>query len=68
MCDCLFYVGSRTVAFVADFFAPDPARSDLRYRLVPLAQRIGAGGEGFKVAMRIDARVQVRRSAPLVLL
>ena len=28
----LFYVGSRTVAFVADLFAPDPARSDLRYR------------------------------------
>jgi len=27
-----FYVGSRTVAFVADLFAPDPARSDLRYR------------------------------------
>jgi quinoprotein glucose dehydrogenase len=28
----MFYVGSRTVAFVADLFAPDPARSDLRYR------------------------------------
>jgi len=27
-----FYVGSRSVAFVADLFAPDPARSDLRYR------------------------------------
>ena len=26
------YVPSRTVAFVADLFAPDPARSDLRYR------------------------------------
>ncbi len=26
------YVASRTVAFVADLFAPDPARSDLRYR------------------------------------
>ena len=28
----MFYVGSRSVAFVADLFAPDPARSDLRYR------------------------------------
>jgi quinoprotein glucose dehydrogenase len=28
----MFYVGSRTVAFVADLFAPDAARSDLRYR------------------------------------
>ncbi|HET7925486.1 MAG TPA: PQQ-binding-like beta-propeller repeat protein, partial [Rhodanobacteraceae bacterium] len=28
----VFYVGSRSVAFVADLFAPDPARSDLRYR------------------------------------
>jgi quinoprotein glucose dehydrogenase len=28
----MLYVGSRTVAFVADLFAPDPARSDLRYR------------------------------------
>jgi glucose dehydrogenase len=28
----VLYVGSRTVAFVADLFAPDPARSDLRYR------------------------------------
>ena len=28
----MFYVPSRTVAFVADLFAPDPARSDLRYR------------------------------------
>jgi quinoprotein glucose dehydrogenase len=28
----MFYVGSRTVAFVADLFTPDPARSDLRYR------------------------------------
>jgi quinoprotein glucose dehydrogenase len=28
----MFYVGSRTVAFVADLFAPDPQRSDLRYR------------------------------------
>jgi quinoprotein glucose dehydrogenase len=28
----MFYVGSRAVAFVADLFAPDPARSDLRYR------------------------------------
>jgi quinoprotein glucose dehydrogenase len=27
-----FYVGSRTVAFAADLFVPDPARSDLRYR------------------------------------
>jgi quinoprotein glucose dehydrogenase len=26
------YVGSRSVAFVADLFAPDPKRSDLRYR------------------------------------
>jgi quinoprotein glucose dehydrogenase len=28
----MFYVASRTVPFVADLFAPDPARSDLRYR------------------------------------
>jgi len=28
----ILYVPSRTVAFVADLFAPDPARSDLRYR------------------------------------
>jgi quinoprotein glucose dehydrogenase len=28
----MFYVGSRTVAFVADLFAPDPARSDLKFR------------------------------------
>jgi quinoprotein glucose dehydrogenase len=28
----MLYVGSRTVAFVADLFAPDAARSDLRYR------------------------------------
>jgi quinoprotein glucose dehydrogenase len=28
----MLYVPSRTVAFVADLFAPDPARSDLRYR------------------------------------
>jgi quinoprotein glucose dehydrogenase len=28
----MFYVGSRSVAFVADLFAPDSARSDLRYR------------------------------------
>jgi glucose dehydrogenase len=28
----VLYVGSRTVAFVADLFEPDPARSDLRYR------------------------------------
>jgi quinoprotein glucose dehydrogenase len=28
----MFYVGSRSVAFVADLFAPDAARSDLRYR------------------------------------
>jgi quinoprotein glucose dehydrogenase len=28
----MFYVGSRTVAFVADLFAPDPARSDLSFR------------------------------------
>jgi quinoprotein glucose dehydrogenase len=28
----MLYVGSRSVAFVADLFAPDPARSDLRYR------------------------------------
>jgi quinoprotein glucose dehydrogenase len=28
----MLYVGSRTVAFIADLFAPDPARSDLRYR------------------------------------
>jgi quinoprotein glucose dehydrogenase len=28
----MLYVGSRTVAFVADLFAPDPARSDLRFR------------------------------------
>ena len=28
----MLYVGSRTVAFVADLFQPDPARSDLRYR------------------------------------
>jgi quinoprotein glucose dehydrogenase len=28
----LFYVGSRTVAFVADLFAPDPSRSDLNFR------------------------------------
>jgi glucose dehydrogenase len=28
----VLYVPSRTVPFVADLFAPDPARSDLRYR------------------------------------
>lgn len=28
----MLYVPSRTVAFVADLFAPDPARSDLKYR------------------------------------
>ena len=28
----ILYVPSRSVAFVADLFAPDPARSDLRYR------------------------------------
>ena len=28
----MLYVGSRSVAFVADLFAPDPKRSDLRYR------------------------------------
>lgn len=28
----MLYVPSRTVPFVADLFAPDPARSDLRYR------------------------------------
>jgi glucose dehydrogenase len=28
----MLYVGSRTVPFVADLFAPDPQRSDLRYR------------------------------------
>ena len=28
----VLYVASRTVAFVADLFEPDPARSDLRYR------------------------------------
>jgi quinoprotein glucose dehydrogenase len=28
----MLYVGSRSVAFVADLFAPDAARSDLRYR------------------------------------
>ena len=28
----MLYVPSRSVAFVADLFAPDPARSDLRYR------------------------------------
>lgn len=28
----VLYVPSRTVAFVADLFAPDPQRSDLRYR------------------------------------
>jgi glucose dehydrogenase len=28
----MLYVASRTVPFVADLFAPDPARSDLRYR------------------------------------
>ena len=28
----VLYVASRTVPFVADLFAPDPARSDLKYR------------------------------------
>jgi quinoprotein glucose dehydrogenase len=28
----MLYVGSRSVAFVADLFSPDPKRSDLRYR------------------------------------
>jgi quinoprotein glucose dehydrogenase len=28
----MLYVGSRSIAFVADLFAPDPKRSDLNYR------------------------------------